>query len=162
MNGFAVKIYVGWVVLWLLNKTSGVWTLILLGAFGPWDFEGCLAVYSIYRVVQMSIKMILKGFYMTKNLFWFLSLKSSFVMAPVHSIYNSISYLLFHSQLTQHCFLCTLVCSSGLKAFLKFPRETERDIKKREKAWRKCVDSLAFSSLFTFFYICLQKGKNLF
>lgn len=65
-----------------------------------------------------------------------------------------------HSQLTQHCFLCTLVCSSGMKAFLKFPRESERDIKNRESLeW--CIDSLTFSSLFTFFCICLENGGNL-
>lgn len=79
-------------------------------------------------------------------------------MASVHSIYNSFLCSLFHSQLTQH-FLCTLVCSSGTKAFLKFPRESERDMKRESL---ECVYSLAFSSLFTFFSIYVQKDKNLF
>lgn len=40
--------------------------------FGPWDFDSCLAICSIYRVVQTLIKMVLKGFYVTKNCFSFI------------------------------------------------------------------------------------------
>lgn len=50
-------------------------------------------------------------------------------MVPLHSLYISILCLLLQSQLTQHCCLCTLVCSSYMKAFLEFPEESKRDIK---------------------------------
>lgn len=52
-------------------------------------------------------------------------------MAPMRSIYNSILYLLFHSQLRQPCF-CVLVCLSDMEAFLEFSKQSESAIKESE------------------------------